>query len=129
MSKYKLHYKHLELEGKIPCFNFSTPLELKEFVGEICHFNVTNRLNPIYLLCFEDCYTLNGKRNEIFIIESHSVIRDLFDGPPNNLIDIVEHVYTLEYHVKDYHLQEYAFYQQAYQQALEMHIKNSRCFE
>ena len=111
MAKYKIYYAPVDLQGDIPCLEFSLIDEVRSFISSIVYpIRMVNE--KIYVVAIQD---------EIIVTENGLFIDDLFNKQFFS-------VYPF-YECDEIHIQEYLSYEEAYKIALEMREPNRLCYD
>ena len=107
---YKIHYANLNLQGDIPCLEFTSIEEVRSFIISIVYpLKMVNE--RVYVIAIED---------EVIVTEDVLLVQRLFD-------DNFDSVYPL--HECDViFIQEYLSYEEAYKVALDMKETSPLCY-
>ena len=108
--KYKLHYAKLDLQGDIPCLEFTSIEEVRSFITSIIYpLKMVNE--KVYVIAIQD---------EVIVTENGLLIEELFDGNLNSAYPFFES--------EDIFIQEYPSYEEAYKVALDMKEVSPLCY-
>ena len=107
---YKIHYAKLDLQGNIPCLEFTSIEEVRSFITIIVYpLKMVNE--KVYVIAIQD---------EIIVTENGLLVEELFDGNLNS-------VYPF-YEGEPIFIQEYPSYEDAYKVALDMKEQSPLCY-
>jgi hypothetical protein len=97
----KVHYAKIDLDGDIPCYEFGTIEQVRDFVQSILNKHPKKEAEFVYLLVIQD---------DVIVTENCQFIEEIFDGNLNS-------VYPF-YEGDAVSIHEYSSYEEAYNIAL-----------
>jgi type III secretion system FlhB-like substrate exporter len=107
---YKIHYAKLDLQGDIPCLEFTSIEEVRSFITSIVYpLKMVNE--KVYVIAIQD---------EVIVTENGLLVEELFDGNLNSAYPF--------YEGEDIFIQEYPSYEEAYKVALDMKEVSPLCY-
>ena len=106
----KIHYAKLNLQGDIPCLEFTSIEEVRSFIASIV-YPVKMVNEKVYVIAIQD---------EVIVTENGLLVEELFDGNLNSAYPF--------YEGEAIFIQEYPSYDEAYKVALDMKEVSPLCY-